>query len=77
MEKKDVGMVKRFSKKYGNKGRAFTNCNPKVMSRCLSAPDATCLQNYRQYFIVLSRIQALDTKKQSKGDLLLLFIQQL
>ena len=33
-------MVKRFSKMYGNKGRA---CNPKVMSRCLSTPDATSL----------------------------------
>ena len=32
--------------------------NQKVMSRCLSAPDATslhhCLQNHRQYFTILS-----------------------
>ena len=41
MKKGDVGMAKRFSKKYGNKGRASTTCNP--MSRCLSAPDATSL----------------------------------
>ena len=54
-----------------------TTCNPKVMSRYLSAPDATslhhCLQNHRQYFI-LSWIQALDTKRPvaslGKGDLL-------
>ena len=35
-----------------------TNCNPKVMTRCLSTPDATsphhCLQNHRQYFTILS-----------------------
>ena len=34
-----------------------TTCNPKVMSRCLSAPDATslhhCLQNHRHYFAIL------------------------
>ena len=33
-----------------------TTRNPKVMSRCLSAPDATslhhCLQNQRQYFTI-------------------------
>ena len=37
------------------------------MSRCLSAPDATslhhCLKNHRQYFTILSLIQALDTKR--------------
>ena len=38
MKKGDVGMVKRLSKKYGNKGWASTTCNS--MSRCLSAPDA-------------------------------------
>ena len=42
-------MVKRFSKKYGEKEELSTNCNPKVMSRCLSAPDTTslhhCLKN--------------------------------
>ena len=35
-----------------------TNCNLKVMSRCLSVPDATslryCLQNHRQYYTILS-----------------------
>ena len=35
-----------------------TTCNPKVMSRCLSAPDATslhhCLQNHRQHYTILS-----------------------
>ena len=39
MKKGDVGMAKRFSKKYGNKGWHSTTCNP--MSRCLSVPDAT------------------------------------
>ena len=37
----------------------------KIMSRCLSGPDATslhhCLQN--QYYTILSSIQALDTKR--------------
>ena len=41
-----------------------TTCNQKVMSRCLSAPDAAslhhCLQNHRQYFNILRGIQALD-----------------
>ena len=35
-----------------------TSYNPKVKSRCLSAPDATslhhCLQNHYQYFTFLS-----------------------
>ena len=39
-----------------------TTCNLKIMSRYLSAPDATslphCLQNYSQYCT-----QALDTKR--------------
>ena len=51
-------MVKCFSKKYGNKGNY--NCNSKVMSRCLSTPDATslyhCLKNWsrvaRPYFFL-------------------------
>ena len=46
MKKKgDIGVAKRFSKKYRNKGWAF-NClqyEINVMSRCLSAPDATSL----------------------------------
>ena len=45
MEKGDVGMAKCFSKKYGNKDELSTTCNPKVMSRCLSAPDATSLHH--------------------------------
>ena len=37
-------MAKHFSKKYGNKGRASNYLqSEKVMSRCLSAPDATSL----------------------------------
>ena len=28
MKKEDVGMAKRFSKKYGNKRWASTSCNP-------------------------------------------------
>ena len=40
--------------------------NLKVTSRCLSAPDATslnhCLPKPRQYYTILSWIQALDTK---------------
>ena len=50
MKKGDVGMAKYFSKKYGSKGWAFNHLqSEKVMSRCLSAPDATslhyCLKN--------------------------------
>ena len=37
-----------------------TTCNLKVMSRCLSPPDA---RNHCQYFTILSWIQALDTKR--------------
>ena len=47
-------MAKCFSKKYGNKGRASTTCNLKVMLRCLSAPDATslhCLKKKQPKFI--------------------------
>ena len=58
-------MAKHFSKKYGNKGWAF-NYLQSVISRCLSAPNATflhhCLQNHRQMFTILSLIQALYTK---------------
>ena len=36
-------MAKCFSKKYGIKGS--TTCNPKVMPRCLSAPDAISLHH--------------------------------
>ena len=37
-EKGDVKIAKCFSK---TRGELSTTCNPKVMSRCLSAPDAT------------------------------------
>ena len=54
-----------------------TNCNLKVMSRCLSAPDAAslhhCLQNHCQCFVEFRRW---TLRGLSKGDLLLL-IQQL
>ena len=75
MKKGDVGMAKYFSKKYGNKGWA---CILKVKSTCLSVPEATSLhhslQNHRQYYTILSLIQALDTKRPvaslAKADLL-------
>ena len=42
-------MVKGFSKITETRDELSTNCNPKVMSRCLSEPDATslhhCLKN--------------------------------
>ena len=39
-------MAKRLSKKYGNKGCSFQlPAIQKVMSRCLSAPDATSLHH--------------------------------
>ena len=55
MKNEDVGMAQYFSKKYGNKDElSTTQSKINVMSRCLSAPDATslyhCLQNHRQYF---------------------------
>ena len=59
-------MAKRFSKSTETRDELSTTCNPIVISRCLSVPDATslhhCLQNDRQYFTILSSIQALDTK---------------
>ena len=49
MKKEDVGMVKSFSKSTETREELSTTCNPKVMSRFLSAPDATslhhCLKN--------------------------------
>ena len=55
-----------------------TTCNPKVMSRCLLAPNATslhrCFHNHCQYCTILSGIHALDTKRPvaslGKGDFL-------
>ena len=65
MIKGDVEMAKCFSKKYGNKGWAFNYLVPaiqiKVMSRCLSAPDATSSKTIVN--ILLSWIQALDTMR--------------
>ena len=48
MEKGDVGMAKRFSKKYRTRDELYPEpainfFQIKVMSRCLSAPDATSL----------------------------------
>ena len=43
MNKGDVGMVKRFSKRTETREELSTTCNLKVMSRRLSAPDATSL----------------------------------
>ena len=53
-KKRDVGMSKCFSKKYGTRDKLSTTCNPKIKSRChLSVPNATslhhCLQNHCQY----------------------------
>ena len=54
----ELGMAKRSSKSTETKDELSTTCNPKIMSRCLSVPDATslhhCLQNHRQYFTILS-----------------------
>ena len=44
-------MAKCFSKKYGNKGRASTTCNLKVMLTCLSAPDATSLHHCQRLML--------------------------
>ena len=41
-EKGDVGMVLRSTE---TREELSTNCNPKVMSRCLSATDATSLRH--------------------------------
>ena len=61
----------------------LTTCNQQVMSRCLSAPDATslyhCLQNHRQYFTISLQVEfrRWTLRGLSKRDLLLLSIQQL
>ena len=79
MKKGDVGMAKRFSKKYGNKGWPSTTCNP--MSRCLSAPDVIFLhqwlKNHHQYCTILCWIRALDKRPVAslvKGGLLYRYI---
>ena len=52
-------MAKRFSKKVQKQGLSFQllAIRIKVMTRCLSVPDATslhhCLQNNLQYFTIL------------------------
>ena len=38
-------MVKHFSKSTETREELSTTCNPKVMSRCLSAPDVTSLHH--------------------------------
>ena len=43
-----------------------TTCNPKVMSRCLSAPDAASRTIVIFYYLKL--IQALDTKRPVEGE---------
>ena len=45
MKKRDVGMAKFFSKSTETRDELSTNCNPKVMSRRLSVPDATSLHH--------------------------------
>ena len=51
-------MAKRFSKSTEIMDELSTTCNPKIMSRCLSVPDATslhrCLQSNHQYCTILS-----------------------
>ena len=42
-------MVTRFSKSTETRKELSTTCNPKVMSRCLSAPDATSLHHCLYY----------------------------
>ena len=70
MKKGDVGMVKHFSTKYGNKGRAFNYLQSESYVKILSVPDATflhhCLQYHHQYFTIW------PLRGLSKGDLLLL-----
>ena len=57
MKKGDVGMDKRFLKSTETSEELSTTCNPKVMSKCLSAPDATflhhCLKNKQLQLIRL------------------------
>ena len=71
-------MVKRFSKNYRNKGTASSTCNPnpKVMSRCLSVPDATSLYITDSRSIVnIVEFRCCTLRGLSKRDLLLLSIQ--
>ena len=76
MKKRDVGMAKHFSKKYGNKGWAFDSPVSAIWNKflfcqdacqCLLMPDATslhhCLQNHHQYCIILSWIRAFNINK--------------
>ena len=59
MKKGDVGMAQCL-KSTETRDELSTTCNPKIMSRCLSAPDATslhhCLQNHHQYFNILKEL---------------------
>ena len=60
MKEGDEVMAKCFFKKVRKQGMSLQlpAIRMKVMSRCLSAPDATslhhCLHNHRQYFTILS-----------------------
>ena len=56
-------MAKRFLKHMEIRDELSNTCNPKVMSRCLSVPDATSLHHCLQYFTYLKLNQALDTKR--------------
>ena len=46
-------MAKRSSKSTETREELSTTCNPKVMSRCLSAPDATSLHHYLQNIVTM------------------------
>ena len=60
MKKGDLGMAKRFSKKYGTRDELSTTCNLKKLCQdaCqrLMLPTSLhhCLQNYHQYCTFLS-----------------------
>ena len=53
-------MAKHFSKSTETRDELSTTCNPKVMSRCLSAPDAAslhhCLKNKQLKLILLFQL---------------------
>ena len=74
-------MVKRFSKKHGNKGRAFNYLQSESYVKMPVSDDASslhhCPQIHCQYFTILRSIQAFDNKRPVERDLILLSIQQL
>ena len=67
-------MAKHFSKSTETKDVLLTTCNPQVMSRCLSMPDATslhyCLKNKQLKLIMVSvvRIQVFSTVEEDVAD---------